>query len=116
LDQREKFRSEADALIAFIEKESMETFSEKYSAGPTRVQYQDKDPRGFGEFKRLLGQLSPLGLVNTQKGIQRERPSLYHLTDEMAGITVPTLVVTGDEDWSCLEPSILMKSTFTLLR
>jgi len=27
----------------------------------------------------------------------------------MAAISVPTLVMTGDEDWPCLEPGLLMK-------
>ena len=29
----------------------------------------------------------------------------------MKKITVPTLIMTGDEDWPCLEPGILMKKT-----
>ena len=27
----------------------------------------------------------------------------------MKALTVPTLVLTGDEDWPCLQPGILMK-------
>jgi pimeloyl-ACP methyl ester carboxylesterase len=27
----------------------------------------------------------------------------------MKSITAPTLVMTGDEDWPCLEPALLMK-------
>ena len=41
--------------------------------------------------------------------MQRERPSLYTLVEEMKRLTVPTLVITGDEDWPCLMPAILMK-------
>ncbi len=41
--------------------------------------------------------------------MQRERPSLYDLTDRMKALRVPTLVLTGDEDWPCLLPGILMK-------
>jgi len=41
--------------------------------------------------------------------VQRRRPSLYDLTDKMAALRVPTLVVTGDEDWPCLQPGLLMK-------
>ena len=41
--------------------------------------------------------------------MQSRRPSLYELTDEMKGITAPTLIITGDEDWACLQPGILMK-------
>jgi len=29
----------------------------------------------------------------------------------MAGITVPTLVLTGDEDWPCLLPGLMLKET-----
>jgi pimeloyl-ACP methyl ester carboxylesterase len=41
--------------------------------------------------------------------VQRERPSLYDLTKEMQALNVPTLLLTGDEDWPCLLPGILMK-------
>jgi len=41
----------------------------------------------------------PVGSANTQQGVQKERPSLYTLVEEMGRINVPTLVVTGDEDW-----------------
>ena len=37
------------------------------------------------------------------------RPFRPHRKD--AGITAPTLVITGDEDWPCLEPGMLMKET-----
>ena len=43
--------------------------------------------------------------------MQRERPSLYDLVEEMRRLTVPTLVLHGDEDWPCLKPGILMKRT-----
>ena len=43
--------------------------------------------------------------------MQGRRPSLYDLVDRMKEITAPTLVMTGDEDWPCLEPALLMKRT-----
>ena len=43
------------------------------------------------------------------RGVQKRRPSLFDLVDKMKTITVPTLIMTGDEDWPCLEPGILMK-------
>jgi pimeloyl-ACP methyl ester carboxylesterase len=45
------------------------------------------------------------------RGVQARRPSLYDLVEKMQAITVPTLIVTGDEDWPCLEPGLLMKRT-----
>ena len=87
----------------------MEAFAERYAYGPTRVQFEAKDPRGFAQFKRMLAEHSALGSANTQLGVQSRRPSLYDLTDRMAALDVPTLVLTGDEDWPCLLPGVLLK-------
>jgi len=75
----------------------MAAFASRYAYGPTRVQFEAKNPRGFAVFKQALAGHSALGAVNTQLGCQKERPSLYHLQNEMAGLTVPTLILTGDE-------------------
>jgi pimeloyl-ACP methyl ester carboxylesterase len=107
--QRARFRAEAEAIAGFIESEKMPAFAEKYAYGPTRVQFENKDPRGFAEFKQQLAEHSKLGARNTQLGVQRHRPSLYDLVDDMKKLTVPTLVLTGDEDWPCLQPGLLMK-------
>jgi pimeloyl-ACP methyl ester carboxylesterase len=109
--QRARFRSEAEATAAFLHSANMAAFAEKYAYGPTRVQFENKDPRGFAEFKRILAEHSALGSANTQLGVQRERPSLYDLVEDMKRLTVPTLVLCGDEDWPCLLPGILMKQS-----
>ena len=49
--EREKFRAEAVVIAAKLEKEGMAAFAEAYAYGPTRVQFENKDPRGFAEFK-----------------------------------------------------------------
>ena len=108
---RDKFRAEGQAIADFIDKEGMVAFAAKYAYGPTRVQFENKNPRGFAEFRQYLSEHSGPGSRNTQLGVQRERPSLYDLVDEMARLTVPTLVLTGDEDWPCLQPALLMKQT-----
>jgi len=108
-EQRTRFREEADAIAAAILREGMPAFSERFAYGPTRVQYETKDPSGFALFKEMLSEHSAAGSANTILGCQKERPSLYDLTAEMKALTVPTLILTGDEDWPCLAPSILMK-------
>jgi pimeloyl-ACP methyl ester carboxylesterase len=108
-DKQTQFKAEADAVAAAIKSEGMRSFSEKYAYGPTRVQYENKDPRGFAEFKQQLSEHSDIGSANTQLGVQRERPSLFSLVDQMKTLHTPALVVTGDEDWPCLLPGVLMK-------
>jgi pimeloyl-ACP methyl ester carboxylesterase len=109
--QRERFRAEAEAIAAFIEAQGMAAFAAKYALGPTRVQFQNKDSRGFAEFQSMLAEHSALGSRNTQLGVQRERASLYELIEQMKALRVPTLVLTGDEDWPCLAPGILLKQS-----
>jgi pimeloyl-ACP methyl ester carboxylesterase len=87
----------------------MERFAAAYGHGPTRVQFQNKDARGFAQFLRHLAEHSAPGSANTMEGYQGRRPSLYDLTEEMARVQVPTLILAGDEDEPCLEACLLMK-------
>lgn len=112
-DQRQRFQAEADGIAKILAADGMAKFAETYAHGPTRVQFENKDPRGFAEFKQMLAEHSAVGSANTQLGVQRERPSLYTLVDEMKKLTVPTLIITGDEDWPCLLPGILMKQNIS---
>ncbi len=109
--KREAFRAEGAATVELIRAQGMKAFAARYAYGPTRVQYANKDPRGFAVFLAQLGEHSALGSANTQLGVQRERPSLYDLTDAMKALRMPTLVLHGDEDWPCLLPGLLMKQT-----
>ena len=112
-EHRDRFRAEAEAIVAFLDTNGIAAFAERYAYGPTRVQFENKNPRGFAEFKQQLGEHSALGARNTQLGVQRERPSLYDLVDQMRALIIPTLILTGDEDWPCLQPALLMKQTIT---
>jgi len=107
-DKKESFRAECDAAAASFERDWADA-AKKYAIGPTRVQLQNKDPRGWAEFARQLAEHSAKGQALTMRGVQMKRPSLWALTDAMKKIQVPTLIVTGDEDDPCLEPGLLMK-------
>ncbi len=107
-DKKDKFRAECEAAAASFERDWAGAAG-RYALGPTRVQLQNKDPRGWAEFARQLAEHSPQGQALTMRGVQMQRPSLWELTDAMRAIDVPTLIVTGDEDDPCLEPALLMK-------
>jgi pimeloyl-ACP methyl ester carboxylesterase len=85
--------------------------AEDYALGATRVQLANKDPRGWAEFKSNLAEHSAEGAAATLRGYLKTRPSLYDLEDQLRALTVPTLVVTGDEDEPCLEPDLYLKRT-----
>jgi len=108
-DKREQFRQETGAAADQIENEGMAKVAERYALGPTRVQFQNKDPRGWQEFARQLAEHSTRGAALTMRGVQARRPSLWELQDAMQALRVPTLILTGDEDDPCLEPALMMK-------
>jgi pimeloyl-ACP methyl ester carboxylesterase len=108
-DKRAQFAEEAEASAKRFEELTMTKAAEAYALGPTRVQFQNKDPRGWQEFLTQLTEHSTAGAARTMRGVQKRRPSLFDLTEQMKAIRVPTLILTGDEDWPCLEPGILMK-------
>ena len=109
--KKEQFREETNAAAAQIEKDGMPKVAGRYALGPTRVQFQNKNPRGWAEFAGQLAGHSTRGSALTMRGVQARRPSLWELTDGLRALKVPTLVVTGDEDDPCLEPGLMMKRT-----
>jgi len=94
--RREDFRAEVANTVTFLLEQDMEKFAARCAYGPTRVQLENKSPRAFADFKRQLVEHSAIGSANTQLGVQRERPSLYDLKDQMKAVNVPTLILTGD--------------------
>ena len=109
--KREQFQAEAEAAAARFETLGIEAAANAYALGATRVQLQNKDPRAWEEFRRMLTEHSAHGSALTLRGVQKRRPSLFDLGAQMRQIRVPTLIVTGDEDDPCIEASILMKRT-----
>jgi pimeloyl-ACP methyl ester carboxylesterase len=105
------FRAECEALAVAFETEGSARVAQWYAVGPARVQFQNKNPRGWAEFARALAEHSSLGSALTTRGVQKSRPSLYDLRDQLAALTVPTLLVAGDEDERCLEPALTLKRT-----
>jgi pimeloyl-ACP methyl ester carboxylesterase len=111
---RETFQNDADATAARFDREGMAPVAAAKARAGNRVQFIGKDPRGFAEFERQYTEHSALGSRNTQLGVQRNRPSLYDFADAMTRSTVPTLILSGDEDEPCLEPSLYMKRLMPL--
>jgi pimeloyl-ACP methyl ester carboxylesterase len=110
-ERREAFREECAAIAEAFRAEGAAAVAERYAVGPARVQFQNKDPRGWAEFAAQLAEHDAEGAALTMLGVQRGRPSLYDVADDLERLTVPTLIVTGDEDEGCLEPALMLKRT-----
>jgi pimeloyl-ACP methyl ester carboxylesterase len=105
------FRRECEAIAEAFRSEGTPAVAERYAVGPARVQFQNKNPDGWQLFAEQLAEHDARGATLTMLGVQRLRPSLYDLRDDLAEMTVPTLLVAGDEDEGCLEADLMLKRT-----
>ncbi len=110
-DKRAQFVAETEAAAQRFETTDMAKAAESYALAPSRVQLLNKDPRGYAEFVDHLSQHSGKGSALTMRGVQKRRPSLFDLVDKIKAVSAPTLIMTGDEDFPCLEPALLLKRT-----
>jgi pimeloyl-ACP methyl ester carboxylesterase len=110
-ERAEAFRAECMATAAAFAAEGAAQVAGHYAIGPARVQLQNKNPRGWAEFAEALAGHSSVGSALTMRGVQAARPSLYALTEQLANVRTPVLVMVGDEDEGCLEPALMLKRT-----
>jgi pimeloyl-ACP methyl ester carboxylesterase len=105
------FRAESELIAAAFQAEGAAKVAAWYAVGPARVQFQNKNPRGWAEFAAALAGHDPTGAALTMRGVQAARPSLYALKPELAQVRTPVLLLAGDEDEGCLEPALMLKRT-----
>jgi pimeloyl-ACP methyl ester carboxylesterase len=108
---QEQMRAKSRATADQFEKIGAKELAKTYALGATRVQLQNKSPRGWQEFATQLGEHDSLGAANTMRGVQASRPSIYDFETQLKNMHVPTLVINGDEDDQCIAPGIFLKKT-----
>lgn len=100
-------RKEADHAEAF----GMAAYARELAGSGYAQCLRAKDEAGWQRFAEELTEHSAAGMAMTLRGVLAARPSLWHLADALRGLNVPTLLVAGDEDTPCLEPSLFLKAT-----
>jgi pimeloyl-ACP methyl ester carboxylesterase len=105
----EEFRRSSEATAQEYDKVGAEGVAKTYGMGPARIPFEVKDPRGYREFHDQFASHSAKGAANTLRGYQAGRPPVYEFEADIRKITLPTLIICGDEDDACIEPSIYLK-------
>ena len=106
---REDFHKQIVQVADQMLKGGMKAVSGTYTLGPARVQLQNKNPRAWDEFRQQFEEHSAKGSAYTFLGVQRKRPSITDLGDQLRKMALPVLIMLGDEDERGLEGSIFMK-------
>ena len=103
-DQQAKFRAEVEIVAKPSRRRAWRSSPRSTPMARRACSSRTRTRAALPSSRSELAEHSAQGSANTQLGVQGQRPSLYDLRGQAARLTVPTLVVTGDEDWPCLLP------------
>jgi len=105
----EAFRAQCAADAEAFERSGSEEIAKINGLAPGRIPFLLKDPRGFREFYDAMAKHDAAGSARTMRTFQGKRPPLWELEDALKLLTLPTLIMVGDEDDACVEASLFLK-------
>jgi proline iminopeptidase len=109
LERIENFRSECRATAEQFETQGSVEVARVTREAPGRIPFLVKDPRGHADFYASLASHDAKGSANTMRSFQGKRPSIYTMTEAIRKVPTPALIICGDEDDNCVEPSLFLK-------
>jgi pimeloyl-ACP methyl ester carboxylesterase len=108
-DKRKEWENFYESYAQKIETQGMQALKDEYANEAKRIQLRHKDPKGWEKYYDALGRHSDIGSANTIRRFIIPRPTVFELKAKLKQIKVPSLILTGDEDEPCMEPSLCMK-------
>jgi len=99
----------AREIAEMFANEGIAEAARAYADFPMRHRFRTKDPRGWAEFARWLGEHSATGSALTMANVQAVRPTLFEMRSDLESFRPPLLVIVGDEDAACMEGSLMLK-------
>jgi pimeloyl-ACP methyl ester carboxylesterase len=108
---RHAWLRETSILARAFAERGPATIAEKIATSAARIQLKYKDPKRWQQFADQLRHQSGQGLSNTVIRCQALRPSLHDLRGQLSAMTIPVLLIVGDEDAACLETNLMLKAT-----
>jgi proline iminopeptidase len=109
LENLDAFRKQCRANAEEFEHVGSAEVAKATREAPSRIPFLLKDPRGHADFYDALAKHDSKGSANTMRSFQGGRPSIYTLTETIRKVPTPTLIICGDEDDNCIEPSMFLK-------
>ena len=109
LDDLDAFRAQCRANAEQFETLGSAEVAKVTREAPGRIPFLVKDPRGHADFYAALARHDARGSANTMRGFQGGRPSIYTQVDAIRKARTPALIICGDEDDNCVEPSLFLK-------
>ena len=109
IENLDAFRNQCRANAEQYETIGSEEVAKATREAPSRIPFLLKDPRGHADFYNSLARHDATGSANTMRSFQGGRPSIYTLKDSIEKVSTPALIICGDEDENCIDPSLFLK-------
>ena len=107
---RDGFLKGQAAIAEGLDRDGMAARLRSFDTVPTRASFKTKDPRGFAEFLRQAGEHDAQACAHLAREVMSKRRTVPELEGALRALRVPTLIVVGDQDAPCVEPSIMMRA------
>jgi len=106
---REQFLANQAATGAALEREGIGSLVRSMDTLPARASFKRKDPRGFAEFLRGVGEHDAQACAHLAREVMGKRKTVGELEAKLRACAIPTLIMVGDQDAPCVEPSLMMQ-------
>jgi len=107
---RELFVRRQAEMAEALEREGMASRILSFETLPSRTSFKQKDPRGFAEFLRQAAEHDAQACAHLAREVMGKRKTVFDLEAGLRALRVPTLIVVGDQDDPCVEPSLAMRA------
>jgi pimeloyl-ACP methyl ester carboxylesterase len=107
---REHFLNGLSSIAKDLERHGTAPLVRSFENSPARVSYKEKDPRGFAEFLRQIDKFDATACAHIAREVLAKRKTVFELERELRALQTPTLIMVGDRDAPCVEPSLLMRN------
>jgi pimeloyl-ACP methyl ester carboxylesterase len=107
---REQFLEGQRATAAALDRDGTPARVRNLETVPTRAAFRRKDPRGFAEFLRIASEHDVQACAHLVREVMSKRRTVQELEAGLQALRVPALIMVGDQDTPCVEPSLLMRS------
>lgn len=105
---RERWLAAGRDMADNIAKEGAAAIVKSIEKAPQRHALLSKDPRAWAEFIDIIRQLSPEGAERSMRGVLLGRKPVSDLVEGIKNLTMPVLVMVGDQDAPAWEASLLV--------
>lgn len=106
---REAFVSRTESLAEALEREGIGALIGEMQEAPARLILREKDPRRWDEFLTHVADHSASASAHLLRGVLLRRKTIAELRLTLETLCVPTLILVGDRDEPCIEPSLFLR-------